>query len=55
VYSAPMEKEETSHQRNLMPVKPFATARRPFEMAQHSMIRSVHACIDAGDVNCYAL
>jgi hypothetical protein len=26
VYSGPIENEETLHQRNLMPVKPFATA-----------------------------
>jgi len=50
-----MEKEETHHQHNLMPVKHFATALGPNEMVQHSMIRNVNGCIDAGGVNCYAL
>jgi hypothetical protein len=50
-----MEKEKTRYQSNLKPVKPFETALGPFELVQRSMIRSVHACIDAGGVKCYAL
>lgn len=50
-----MEKAETRYQRNLKPVKQFETALGPFEVVQRSMITSVHACIDAGVVNCYAL
>jgi len=50
-----MEKEETRYQRNLKPVKPFETALGPFEVVHRSMIKCVHACIDAGGVNCYAL
>jgi hypothetical protein len=43
-----IENKESFHQRMFMPVKPFATARGPFQRERQSNIRCVHAWIDSG-------
>jgi hypothetical protein len=48
VYLAPIEYEDTLHQRNFYGCKPILNRPETFENVRQSMIMCVHACIDSG-------
>ena len=46
--SAPIEYEETLHQRNFDTFQTIRNRPGNFETARHSMVRRAHVCIDSG-------